>query len=135
MIKFEEFTNRRLFHLQEMTNLQPSESKIKGGVIYYSTKQGSHGCRIKFEPSNEKGKEFIVTIPKLEISIDTTTKLSNKTKKQVIKFAEVYSDKLLKYWNEGNFLTKSEQLEFKKLLHLSSQQLNAIDNIHLKYKK
>jgi hypothetical protein len=137
LMQFKEFHEDMILTKElivEMTNLYPNQSGIDGGVIYISFKNASHGCRIKFEPTDEPEKEFIVSIPKLEVVIDTTKKMKNKKKKQIILFAKLHSARLLKYWNEGADWKKESLDKFKKVLHLSDKQIDEIGNVKIVYK-
>ena len=113
-----------------MANLSPSRTGIEKGYIYISTKQGNHGCRIKyFSNLKDHSKVMIVSIPNFKV-IEDTAKCSIKIKKQVIQFAKTNSDKLLNFWNQGSDWTDDDVREFQDNLKLSELDLdNAKDLI------
>ncbi len=117
--------------LFEMANLSPSRTGIERGYIYISTKQGNHGCRIKyFSNLNDQSRLMIVSIPHFKV-IEDTASCSNKIKKQVLQFAKINSKKLLDFWNQGNSWTDDEVREFQDNLKLSDTQLENAKNIIL----
>ncbi len=105
--------------LFEMANLSPSRTGIKRGYIYISTKQGNHGCRIKyFSNLKDQSRVMIVSIPHFKV-IEDTAPSSKKIKKQVLHFAKINSKKLLEFWKKGSTWTDDEVREFQDKLKLS----------------
>jgi hypothetical protein len=130
MKKYKSIFNETKDSLFEMANLSPSRTGIERGYIYISTKQGNHGCRIKyFSNLRDQSKVMIVSIPHFKV-IEDTASCSKKIKKQVLHFAKTNSKKLLEFWNQGNSWTDDEVREFQDNLKLSSTELeNAKDII------
>jgi hypothetical protein len=130
MKKYKSIFKENKESLFEMANLSPSRTGIEKGYIYISTKQGNHGCRIKyFSNLKDQSKMMIVTIPYFKV-IEDTAKCSKKIKKQVLHFAKINSKKLLDFWNQGNSWTDDEVRQFQDNLKLSDSDLeNAKDLI------
>jgi hypothetical protein len=130
MKKYKSIFNETKDSLFEMANLSPSRTGIERGYIYISTKQGNHGCRIKyFSNLRDQSKVMIVSIPHFKV-IEDTAPCSKKIKKQVLHFAKTNSKKLLEFWNQGNSWTDDKVREFQDNLKLSSTELeNAKDII------
>jgi 3-deoxy-D-manno-octulosonic-acid transferase len=130
MKKYKSIFKENKESLFEMANLSPSRTGIEKGYIYISTKQGNHGCRIKyFSNLKDQSKMMIVTIPHFKV-IEDTASCSKKIKKQVLHFAKINSKKLLDFWNQGNSWTDDEVRQFQDNLKLSDSDLeNAKDLI------
>lgn len=109
--------------LFEMANLSPSRTGIDSGFIYISTKQGKHGCRIKyFSNLKRQEKVFIVSIPDLKIVKDTSL-ASTLIKKQVLRFAKINTSKLIDFWENGNLWTDDQVRDFQDNLKLTDAQI------------
>ncbi len=129
MKKYKPLFKEKKEPLFEMVNLSPSRTGIEKGYIYISTKQGNHGCRIKyFSNLKDQSKVMIVSIPNYKV-IEDTAICSIKIKKQVIQFANTNSDKLLDFWNQGSDWTDDEVREFQDNLKLSDSDLKNAKNL------
>jgi hypothetical protein len=129
MKKYKSIFNETKEPLFEMANLSPSRTGIEKGYIYISTKQGNHGCRIKyFSNLRNQSKVMIVSIPHFKV-IEDTASCSKKIKKQVLQFAKINSEKLLEFWNKGNTWTDDEVRKFQDNLKLSSTELEDTKDI------
>jgi hypothetical protein len=62
---------------------------------------------------------MIVSIPDLAIDADTLgSSIDNKKRKEVIKFAQIFSKELMDFWKYGNTWDDETVTEFKKQLKL-----------------
>jgi hypothetical protein len=118
----------------EMANLGPSKTGLSKGVVYISTEQGSHGCRVKYYPNfPDKQEQLTISVPQLRIVVDKT-KMSDKEKKIVIRYVELNSSKIIKFWKEGDNWDDDEFDRFKKTLKVDPLQLNDLSDVRLNYK-
>ncbi|MCP5498226.1 MAG: hypothetical protein H7A23_27030 [Leptospiraceae bacterium] len=97
----------------EMANLPESKTGVKG-VIYISTKQGSHGPRIKyFEKPGSKQSSISISIsddPKVltgDLEVDT------KTLSAIFEFVKNNQEVLLNFWYKGDEMMDDEVQEMK----------------------
>ena len=122
--------------LFEMANLDTTQTGIKTGAIFISTQVSSHGCRIKYFPNlREQSKSLTVTIPELIIVDDNLLDIvSNKTRKEIVQFAKVNTDKLLDFWYNGVTWYDYDVTEFKKTLKLNQEQIKDSKAVTLVWK-
>jgi hypothetical protein len=120
----------------EKANLTPFQTGIKDGIIWISTQETSHGCRIKYFSNIRKQSEsLIISIPDCLIVNDTLkNQITDLKRKEVILFANKNKDKLLNFWNNGRYWTDPEVDSFKKTLKLKSSDFKDLKNIQIKYK-
>jgi len=89
--------------LLEMANYDAKDTNLDRGYVYISTKYDTHGCRIKYVLNwNEPTKCLTISIPDFIIVLDKLgTKIDNRTRKEVLRYAIKNKDIILKYWNDG----------------------------------
>lgn len=103
-MKAKELIERLKRPIVEMANLRPEKTGLSGMGLYVSTKQGSHGARVKVFPFNKLGVNslaYILTVendPKLVVQPKDNW-LSSKELSQVKFWIWKNKIDLLRLWN------------------------------------
>lgn len=91
--------------LFEMANLRQQETGIPG-LVYVSTRQGSHGPRVKYFPSGKKSEPgYSVTIsdsPRAIPNRQAPRDFVRATSAPVLGFVTQHRDVLLDFWENGS---------------------------------
>lgn len=101
----------------EMANLYPEDTGIPG-YIYISTKQGSHGHRVKYyrtKPGDETATASFSIEPEPKV-LKSNVKIKANVLKKIQQFVSQNHQELLRFWNEGSTWRISDVAEFTKSL-------------------
>ena len=102
-------------NLSEMANLRERNTGVPG-MIYISTRQGSHSARIKYFPAGIKGgPNMSITVgpnPRVKVSSGLSYKDVMNLSKPVIEWITINYASLLKFWEEGTNWSVDEIAEF-----------------------
>lgn len=125
--------------LLEMANYDSTDTNIGlgQGYVYMSTKYDIHGCSIKYVLNwNDPSKCLTISIPGFIIVVDTLgTKIDNKTRKEVLRYAIKNKDIILKYWNDGLTMNNHERYALENAMRpLTDAEKKASRKLELVYK-
>ena len=108
--------------LFEMANLRAEHTGLKG-IVYISSKQGSHGPRVKyFKKAGDGQPSFTVSISQEPILLANTMdmKTVNRMLPKVQKFVEMNVDDLQYFWQYGHLMSPENVVGFIGRLKKSS---------------
>lgn len=123
--------------LMEMANYDSTDTNIGQGIVYISTRYDIHGCRVQYVFNWNDPFCLIVAVPSYKIVVDTlSTKIDDRTRKEVIQFAMKNEASILKYWDEGLQITNDQRYQLSKSIQpLTDQDKRLASSLTLTFKK
>lgn len=104
--------------LLEMANLSEKKTGVRG-VIYISSRQGSHGPRFKWyasRPPNAPNLSVVLSEEPTIINHTVDDRLVREISPDLIKWGKLNRDALIWFWENGTSLIDDELDKFKKSL-------------------